>query len=112
MTRLEQFRQRVAVHYHIDPLDEVETKQYILFRLNYAKANGRDLGKLFESETFDPIYRYSRGLPRMINKLCDHALFIGFVSDRETINSKIIEEAIEELRFREERKHEQIFQST
>ena len=45
MARLEQFRQRIAIHYHIDPLNEDETKQYVLHRLNYAKANGRDLGE-------------------------------------------------------------------
>ncbi len=111
MARLEQFRQRIAIHYHIDPLNESETKQYILHRLSYAKSNGRDLNGLFEPKTFDLIYNFSHGLPRLINKLCDHALFIGFVSDAKAITPSIIQEAIHELRFREERKHEQIFQS-
>ena len=110
MTRLEQFRQRVAIHYHLDALDEAETREYILYRLDYARSNGRDLSRLFEPSTFDLIYRYARGLPRLINKVCDHALFIGFVSDCQTIGLRIIQEAIEELRFREEKKHEQIFQ--
>lgn len=106
MARLEQFRQRIAIHYHIDPLNEPETKQYVIHRLSCAKANGRDLNRLFEPSTFDLIYDFSHGLPRLINKLCDHALFIGFVSDVKSIGSKIIQEAINELRFREDRKHE------
>ena len=112
MARLEQFRQRIAIHYHIDPLSEDETKQYILHRLNYAKANGRDMNHVFAADTFEIIYSFSHGLPRLINKLCDHALFIGFVSDKETVTAATVQEAIHELRFREERKHEQIFQST
>ncbi|OGW86073.1 MAG: hypothetical protein A3C35_04105 [Omnitrophica bacterium RIFCSPHIGHO2_02_FULL_46_11] len=111
MARLEQFRQRIAFHYHLEPLNEMETKDYILHRLTCAKANGKDLNHLFERPTFEMIYHFSRGLPRLINKLCDHALFIGFVSDAKTIGPSVIEEAIQELHFREERKHEQIFQS-
>ena len=112
MGRLEQFRQRIAIHYHLEPLNLAETQEYVLHRLNYAKANGRDMSHLFDSLSFDLIYHYSRGLPRLINKLCDHALFIGFVSDLTKITASTIEEAIQDLRFREERKHEQIFQST
>ena len=111
MARLEQFRQRISVHYHIHPLSDSETKSYVLHRLNCAKANGRDLNDLFEPQTFELIYEFSHGLPRLINKLCDHALFIGFVSDKKTITPSVIKEAIQELRFREESKHEQIFQS-
>lgn len=111
MTRLEQFRQRIAIHYHLEALNPDETKQYVLHRLNHAKANGRDMASLFDVSSFEPIYQYSRGLPRLINKLCDHALFTGFVSDHAQINASIIAEAIHDLRFREERKNEQIFQS-
>lgn len=112
MARLEQFRQRIAIHYHIEPLSEEETKKYILHRLNYARSNGREMSALFEREAFELVYRYSRGLPRLINKVCDHALFIGFVSDLDRIKASTVQEAIDELRFREDKKYEQIFQST
>ncbi len=112
MGSLEQFRQRISIHYHLGPLDFDETKQYVIHRLNHAKSNGRDMNNIFEPETFRQIYQFSHGLPRMINKLCDHALFVGFVGDRLSISASLIEEAISEIRFREERKNEQIFQST
>jgi general secretion pathway protein A len=111
MPRLEQFRQRIAIHYHINPLDEKETQEYIRHRLNYAKANGRDTDQLFEPEAFDLIYHFSHGLPRLINKVCDHALFVGFVSDASKITISIVQDAIREIQFREERKYEQVFQS-
>jgi general secretion pathway protein A len=111
MPRLEQFRQRISIHYHIDPLDEKETKEYVLHRLNYVKANGRDVHQLFEFEAYDLIYHFSHGLPRLINKVCDHALFVGFVSDAPKITIAIVQDAIRDLQFREDRKHEQIFQS-
>ena len=112
MARLEQFRQRIAIHYHIGPLSEEETKKYILHRLNYARSNGREMSSLFEREALELVYRYSRGLPRLINKVCDHTLFIGFVSDLDQIKASTVQEAIDELRFREDKKYEQIFQST
>ena len=112
MARLEQFRQRIAIHYHIGPLSEEETKKYILHRLNYARSNGREMSSLFEREALELVYRYSRGLPRLINKVCDHTLFIGFVSDLDRIGASTVQEAIDELRFREDKKYEQIFQST
>ncbi|MBI1977874.1 MAG: AAA family ATPase, partial [Candidatus Omnitrophica bacterium] len=111
LPRLEQFRQRIAIHYHIDPLNEKETKQYVVHRLNIARANGRELGSLFEPETFSQIFEFSHGLPRLINKLCDHALFIGFVSDVKSISPSVIREAVGELHFREDHQHEQVFQS-
>ena len=107
-----------------------ETKEYILHRLNCAingqsKAKKSAFGhpifepfftepqeKIFEPAAFNLIYRFSGGLPRLINKVCDHALFIGFVSEAKVISHSIVEEAINELRFREERKDEQILQST
>ena len=112
LSKLEQFRQRIAIHYHIGPLNQEETKQYILHRVNYARANGRDMGYLFEPSAFELIYNFSHGLPRLINQLCDHALFIGFVSDVKIVDASIIQEAIQDLRFREDKKHEQVFQST
>ncbi len=111
--RLEQLRQRVAISYHLQALDETETKQYITHRVNFAKANDRDMGTLFEDACFELIYQHSRGLPRLINRLCDHVLLTGFVGNAQTITIFIILEAIEELRLQtqQEKNHEQICQS-
>lgn len=109
--RLEQLRQRIAIHYHLEPLSEEETKEYIVHRLNFAKANGRDLSFLFAPESFGLIYRFSRGLPRLINKVCDHTLFTGWLYEASVITPTIVEEAIQELQFQGEKKNEQIYQS-
>ena len=82
-----------------------------MHRLNCAKANGRDLNHLFEPDAFDLIYHFSHGLPRLINKVCDHALFVGFVADASKITISIVQDAIRDIQFREDRKYEQIFQS-
>lgn len=111
-SRLEQLKQRIAVHYHLSPLNPEESKQYILHRLNLAKSNGRDMSVLFEEDAFGYIYRFSRGLPRLINKLCDHALLTGFVSESKSITPSIVMEVIQELNLGKGiREDEQIYQS-
>ncbi|MBI4115059.1 MAG: AAA family ATPase [Candidatus Omnitrophica bacterium] len=111
MPALEQLRQRVTIHYHLESLNKKEAKQYIMHRLNLAKNNGRDLSSLFDTDTIEVIYRYSQGLPRLINKLCDHALLTGFIAESKVITQEITKEAIHELRFREEKNYEQVYQS-
>jgi len=109
--RLEQLRQRIAIHYHLEPLNEKQTQEYILHRLNQARANGKDMSALFEPACFGLIYRYSNGLPRLINKLCDYALFTGCVSEGTVISREIIQVSILELHHGEEREYEQIYES-
>ena len=109
--RLEQLRQRIAIYYHLQPLDMEETRDYVLHRINLAKANGHNLDTLFDPQTYELIYRSTGGLPRLINRLCDHALLTGFVSDTKVITPSIIEEVISELHFRKEKNYEQIYQS-
>jgi len=112
MARLAQLRQRVAVHYHLVPLNKAETKKYVLHRLNLVRANGHGLDGLFNDECLELIYDYSQGVPRRVNILCDHALLTAFVKDSPTITKEIIEEAIREIHFQgEETTHEQIYQS-
>lgn len=95
LPRLSQLRQRIAIHYHLAPLSEEGTRQYIFHRLNTAKANGRDYTQLFEEEALSVIYLYSQGIPRVINNICDHALLTGFVSESKTITQAIALEAVE-----------------
>ena len=111
VARLEQLRQRIAIHYHLEPLNPKETQEYILHRLAQAATNGRDVKALFQPACFDLVYRYSRGLPRLINKVCDYALFTGCVSESSIISMEMIKEAIAELHHGEEKENEQIYQS-
>lgn len=109
--KLEQLRQRIAIHYHLEPLNELQTKEYILHRLNYAKQNGRDFSRLFEAPAHALIYQYSRGLPRLVNKVCDHTLFTGWLYGAQTITESIVLEAIRELHFRGEKGEETVYQT-
>jgi general secretion pathway protein A len=95
MTRLTQLRQRVAIQFHLMPLSEEDTKKYILHRLNTAKANGREYSNLFEESALGTVFTYSRGVPRMINNICDHALLAGYVADSQVITQAIALEAVE-----------------
>ncbi|MBN3038097.1 MAG: AAA family ATPase [Candidatus Omnitrophica bacterium] len=91
---LEQFRQRVVFHYHLQPLDYIETGEYIKHRL--AKA-GNKRGDIFSQPAIEEIYKYSKGVPRLINLACHNALISGLVYESKTIYRAIAEEAIIEL---------------
>jgi len=90
---LEQLLQRVSLSYHLSPLSEDETEKYIKYRLNLAGA--RD--NIFSKEAIQAIFKYSQGVPRVINTLCEAALVYGFVSETPSIDVKIIEDVVEDL---------------
>ena len=91
--RLEQFKQRIALYYHICALDKNETCDYILHRMKVVSTNGIDV---FTPEAIDAIYNYSGGIPRLINLVCDSALLSGYVYETKRITRKIVNEAIRE----------------
>jgi len=86
--KLEQLRQRVAVHYHLEPLDRQETALYIEHRLR--KAQAEDLG-IFTSAAIDRIYEYSGGVPRVINLICDLALVYGYAEQIRLVDAPVID---------------------
>jgi type II secretory pathway predicted ATPase ExeA len=83
---LRQLAQRVAIHYHLRPLDEDETKEYIQFRLARAGGSG-----IFTSSALDKLYNYTQGVPRRINAWCDLALVAGFAEGRHEIDGEFID---------------------
>jgi type II secretory pathway predicted ATPase ExeA len=85
---LEQFAQRVGVDYHLKPLNSQETVSYIHHRLKVAGGNT----SLFTEDACLLIWRYSKGIPRLINILCDMALVYGFAEQDSKIEVTIIEE--------------------
>ena len=95
-----QLKQRVVVYYHIHPLDKKETEKYIEHRLRIAGFNNgqESSSPLFTSLAIDKIYSFSRGIPRLINSICDRALLTGFVREKKEISSQIIEEVTQELK--------------
>ena len=95
--KLDQFRQRIAVYYHLNALNREETQNYILHRLSLVSSNGN--GNVFTPEAIDMIYEHSRGIPRLINLACDSALLSGYVEESPVISSKIMQEVIRERDF-------------
>jgi len=94
---LEQFRQRIAVYYHLSSLSREETREYILHRLKLVTSNG--YADIFLPEAIDLIYTYSRGIPRLINLISDSALLSGYVYETRQITEQIIKEVAKERSF-------------
>ena len=89
-----QLKQRVSLRYHLQPLNQVETKEFIGKRLRVAGVNDP---QLFTPKALKEIYRYSKGIPRLINIVCDNALLTGYATDHKVIGPKIILEVIDHL---------------
>lgn len=92
--KLEQFSQRIVMYYHLEALDRSETVDYIRYRLKKA-GNGK--ADIFPEEVIEEIYRYSRGIPRLINLACHNILIGGFLRETTKITNAIVTEAIKEL---------------
>lgn len=90
----EQLRQRVIATYHLNPLDDEETRTYIEHRLSCAGYRGRPA---FTDGAFTGIYRASEGVPRRINNLCDRILLYAFLEEVELINTDVVETVSREL---------------
>jgi len=87
-------RQRITVRYHLMPLTRFESGQYIQHRLELAGVNG---APYFTQPALWRVFRYSGGVPRLINAVCDKALLAGFVEQSERINYRMVNRAIREL---------------
>lgn len=93
-SELEQLRQRITVSYHLYPLDAGETANYINHRLRRA-ALGPPLE--FPREVTDVIHARSRGVPRIINVICDAALVFGYAEERRQLDLPLMREVLAEL---------------
>ena len=87
-----QLDQRIAIRYHLNPLNLEEMKQYISFRLEKA---GRG-ESIFTPAAIEEIYNYSQGVPRKINNVCDLSLLIGFSAKSEQIDDDIIKKVLKD----------------
>jgi len=91
---LVQLKQRVALRHHIPPLAWEEIGDYIRHRLEVAGGDGRIQ---FTDGALLLIRRYSRGVPRLINVICDKALLSGYVTETHTIDAGHVQRAIEDI---------------
>jgi general secretion pathway protein A len=92
--RLRQLRQRIIIRYHLLPLNRFEVSQYVQHRLEVSGAKGRPY---FTQPALWRIHRYSRGIPRLVNAVCDKALLAGFVNQMDRLDYRVIGVAIREL---------------
>jgi hypothetical protein len=92
---LEQFRQRVAVSYHLTPLDAPDTAGYIQSRLAHAALG---TPPAFSPEAAALVHRASGGVPRIVNVICDAALVFGYAEERPNIDLPLLQEVLAELK--------------
>lgn len=91
---LAQFRQRVIASYHLGPMDESETGQYILHRLRMV---GWDDDPVITNAAFRAVYRATGGVPRVINNLCSRLLLYGYLEEKHQLNDFDVEQVAEDL---------------
>jgi general secretion pathway protein A len=92
--QLRQLRQRIALRCHIAALNPFATRNYVRMRLRVA--GGRDQG-LFTDDAIARIAEYCRGVPRIINAVCDHCLLAAYADQTRRITRKTVDEAISYL---------------
>ncbi len=83
---LVQFAQRIGADYHLEPLTEQETRDYVRHRC--VTAGGE--ADLFTDQACQRIYQYTGGVPRLINLLCDTALVYGYAEQRENVDADLV----------------------
>lgn len=93
--RLRQLRQRILVYYKLRPLSREETARYINHRLTLAGASGEPL---LTPWALRLIHKRSRGIPRLINNLCDKAFLAAFVRENERVGVRDVRRAFRELK--------------
>lgn len=93
-SELDQLRQRVLAAYHLGPLSETETRDYILHRLRTVGWSGNPE---FDDAAFTSVYRHSGGIPRRINTLCSRILLYGALEASARITGKIVDDTAADL---------------
>ncbi len=98
LSSLRQLTQRISVRYHILPLNENDTGEYIHHRIRIAQINTNGSSEVqFTPEAVRVIFRLSQGTPRLINILCDRALLSGYVQEQRTLDEQIIYKCAREI---------------
>ncbi len=93
LSKMPQVRQRINIKYNLGALSKEETIEYIKHRCNVAGAKD----KIFTPTALDEIFKFSKGIPRVINNICQNALFVGWMKEVKNIGNEIIRDVVEEL---------------
>lgn len=106
LKELRQLNQRITARYHLKPLTETETLQYIAYRLHVAGGRRK---VQFDRKSVRAIYKFSRGVPRVINAVCDRALLVGYTKEVRTITASIVRAAAREIHGERVRSRRSVF---
>jgi len=91
---MDQVKQRIVATHHLKAIEEEEIKEYIFFRLSKA---GWQNNPQFNLDVFSEIYKFTKGIPRRINTLCDRLLLYGFLEELTTIDLESVKHVITEI---------------
>jgi len=95
-----QIKQRISLRCRTAPLAAKETRDYIQARLDVAGAAGRTI---FSPDAVEAVHAYSRGIPRVMNLLCEHALINAYAANMRVVPARILDEVAREFHFDRER---------
>lgn len=90
--KIEQLQSRIAISYHLNPLDFQDTARYIIFRMKKAGMKKA----MFTKEAIKKIFDHTNGVPRRINNICDLALLVGYSSQSKLVDSKLVQKVIDD----------------
>jgi general secretion pathway protein A len=93
---LVQLTQRVRLRFHLSALSAPETSSYIDHRLEVAGSQGR---RIFTEDTYSVIFKYTGGVPRLVNTLCDTGMLAAFGRDSEIVAMEDLQSALRELQW-------------
>jgi general secretion pathway protein A len=93
---LRQLKQRIALRCHLDALSLDETKEYMHRRLEISGAPAAS--EIFSEAAIEAVFSHSRGIPRLINTVCENALLSGYAKQAGTIDKEIIDGVARDLR--------------
>ncbi|HEV2386267.1 MAG TPA: AAA family ATPase [Candidatus Acidoferrales bacterium] len=91
---LRQLKQRITLRFRLGGLSAGETRRYVQSRLRLA---GEHSGALFTAEALEAVHRFSAGIPRLINTLCDNSMLTAYALGRRQVSADLIEEAAADL---------------
>ncbi len=91
----EHLRQRIIASYHLDPLSESETREYIEYRLEQVGWKGDS--PTIEDAVYAQIYQWTQGIPRRINLICDRLFVFGFLEEKMALTLQDIEDVISDV---------------
>lgn len=92
--RIKQFNQRIQVRYYLEGMSREETRSYILHRFTQAGASQPEI---FTESAYNVIYKKSKGVPRVINNICENSLFIACSMEQRTIDGELVKQVAADL---------------